>query len=91
MGGGTVDLISYKIKSLRPTVIEEATIGSGAQCGGSFMDRAFLQWLECRLGTTDFIKIAGCRSGEIVGISLNKQAAKILQDRLLWRRGWVPE
>jgi hypothetical protein len=81
MGGGTVDLISYKVKTLQPTtIIEEATIGNGAQCGGSFVDRAFLQWLERRLGTTDFIKIAGCRSEEIPRTALSKKAAKILQD-----------
>jgi hypothetical protein len=80
MGGGTVDLISYKIKSLQPTIIEEATIGNGAQCGGSFVDRAFLQWLERRLGTTDFVKIAGCRSEEIPRTSLSRKAAKLLQD-----------
>jgi hypothetical protein len=80
MGGGTVDLIAYKVKSLKPTIIEEATIGNGAQCGGCFVDRAFLRWLECRLGTTDFIKIAGCRSEEIPRIALSKKAAKILQD-----------
>jgi hypothetical protein len=83
MGGGTVDLISYKIKSLQPTIIEEATIGNGAQCGGSFVDRAFLQWLERRLGTTDFLKIAGCRSEEIPRTSLSKKAAKLLQDFVL--------
>jgi molecular chaperone DnaK (HSP70) len=80
MGGGTVDLISYRVKSLQPTVIEEATIGNGAQCGGSFVDRAFLRWLEGRLGTSDFVKIAGCRSEEIPRVSLNKKSAKILQD-----------
>jgi hypothetical protein len=80
MGGGTVDLISYRVKSLEPTIIEEATIGNGAQCGGSFVDRAFLRWLECRLGTVDFVKIAGCRSEEIPRISLNRKAAKIMQD-----------
>ncbi|KAH7396595.1 hypothetical protein DE146DRAFT_763611 [Phaeosphaeria sp. MPI-PUGE-AT-0046c] len=80
MGGGTVDLISYRVKSLNPTIIEEATVGNGAQCGGSFVDRAFLRWLEGRLGTTDFVKIAGCRSEQIPRIFLTKKASKILQD-----------
>ncbi|EAT86144.2 hypothetical protein SNOG_06313 [Parastagonospora nodorum SN15] len=80
MGGGTVDLIAYRVKSLQPTIIEEATVGNGAQCGGIFVDRAFLRWLECRLGTSDFVKIAGCRSEQIPRISLSKKAAKILQD-----------
>jgi molecular chaperone DnaK (HSP70) len=43
MGGGTVDLISYRVAELLPTVVEEATIGTGHQCGGSSVDRAFLK------------------------------------------------
>ncbi|USP81405.1 hypothetical protein yc1106_08679 [Curvularia clavata] len=80
MGGGTVDLISYRVTSIKPTIIEEATVGSGAQCGGSFVDRAFLHWLERRLGTADFIKIAECRCEEIPRTSLTRKAAKLLQD-----------
>jgi molecular chaperone DnaK (HSP70) len=80
MGGGTVDLISYKVASLQPTTIAEATVGSGAQCGGTFIDREFLRWLEHRLGTTDFIKIAGCRSEDVPRTSLAKKAAQMLQD-----------
>lgn len=80
MGGGTVDLIAYQIASVQPTIIEESTVGNGAQCGGSFVDRAFLQWLERRLGTQDFVKIAGCRSEDIPRTSLTKKAAKLLQD-----------
>lgn len=60
MGGGTVDLISYRIASLKPTVIEEATVGGGDQCGGAFVDRAFLKILELRLGGEDFVRLAGC-------------------------------
>lgn len=80
MGGGTVDLISYKIAKLNPTVVEEVTIGSGDQCGGTFVDRASLQWLERRLGTEDFIKIAGCRSEQIPRTMLSKKAARMLQN-----------
>jgi hypothetical protein len=80
MGGGTVDLISYKVSSLQPTTIAEATVGSGAQCGGTFIDREFLRWLEHRLGTTDFIKVAGCRSEDMPRTSLAKKAAQMLQD-----------
>jgi molecular chaperone DnaK (HSP70) len=32
MGGGTVDLVSYRIAELEPTILEEATVGSGDQC-----------------------------------------------------------
>ena len=80
MGGGTVDLISYKVAKLEPTWVEEITVGSGNQCGGSFVDRTFLQWLERRLGTPDFIEIAGCRSEQVPRINLNRKAARMLQD-----------
>ncbi|KAL5115879.1 hypothetical protein ACEQ8H_006195 [Pleosporales sp. CAS-2024a] len=80
MGGGTVDTISYKIISLTPIAVKEATVGGGAQCGGTFVDRRFLQWLERRLGTEDFKSFAGCRSEEIPRVALSNKAAKILQD-----------
>lgn len=79
MGGGTVDLISYRVAELNPTIIGEATVGNADQCGGSFVDRAFLRWLEGRLGTTDFVAIAGCRSEEVRYTSLSKRAAQLLQ------------
>ncbi|EED14402.1 Hsp70 family chaperone, putative [Talaromyces stipitatus ATCC 10500] len=41
-GGGTVDLISYKIKSLKPIVqVEEVTSGTGGLCGSVFLTRRF--------------------------------------------------
>ncbi|RYN41192.1 hypothetical protein AA0112_g2169 [Alternaria arborescens] len=80
MGGGTVDLISYRVTGLGPTVIEEASVGGGDQCGGSFVDRAFLRWLERRLGTKDFVNIVGCRSEDVSHTSLCKKAARMLQD-----------
>lgn len=80
MGGGTVDLISYRVTGLQPTTIEEATVGNGDQCGGSSVDRAFLRWLEGRLGTQDFVEIAGCRSEEVGYTSLSRKAAALLQN-----------
>jgi molecular chaperone DnaK (HSP70) len=80
MRGGTVDLISYSVTKLQPTTVKEITVGNGDQCGGIFVDRAFLQWLERRLGTTDFIKIAGCRSEDVPRTSLSTKAARMLQD-----------
>ncbi len=41
-GGGTVDLISYRVSALRPLLeIEEASPGSGSLCGSSFLNRIF--------------------------------------------------
>ena len=39
-GGGTVDLISYKIIQMEPNLkVEEAAIGSGDKCGASYVDK----------------------------------------------------
>ncbi|KAF1930071.1 Hsp70 family protein [Didymella exigua CBS 183.55] len=83
MGGGTVDLISYSAAGLEPTILEESTVGSGDQCGGSFVDRGFLKWLEQRLGTEDFVKIAGCRSHETPRTSMSKKLGQMVQDFIL--------
>jgi hypothetical protein len=80
MGGGTVDLISYRVAELLPTVVEEATIGTGHQCGGSFIDRAFLKWLENRIGAAYFLKIAECRSEDIPRTSLTSKLGRMVQD-----------
>ncbi|KAH8730936.1 Hsp70 family protein [Phaeosphaeriaceae sp. PMI808] len=80
MGGGTVDLESYCITSLQLTKMVEATVGGGDQCGGTFVDRAFLEWLEKRLGTNDFVEIAGCRSESVPYTLLSKKLARLLQD-----------
>lgn len=80
MGGGTVDLISYRVAKLDPTILEESTIGIGDQCGGSFVDRGFLRWLERRLGTADFIKIAGERSEDLPRTSLSSKLGRMVQD-----------
>lgn len=80
MGGGTVDLISYRVSKINPVAVEEITIGCGDQCGGSFVDRAFLKWLEMKLGTQDFLKISNCRSENMPRTSLSKKLARMLQD-----------
>ncbi|KAI1272591.1 hypothetical protein F5Y07DRAFT_403302 [Xylaria sp. FL0933] len=50
-GGGTVDLISYKVKSTKPIVLQEAVEGTGGLCGGIFIDQAFERICSSRLGT----------------------------------------
>ncbi|KAH3975901.1 hypothetical protein HBH98_042340 [Parastagonospora nodorum] len=83
MGGGTVDLISYRVASLNPTTLEEATIGSGDQCGGSFVERKFIQVLERRLGTEDFVKIAGARSDALPRTCLTPKMSKLVLQFIL--------
>lgn len=80
MGGGTIDLISYRIAATRPTRIEEATVGGGAQCGGSFVDRAFIRWLGQLLGEKTFEEFAGCKSEDISRVSQSMKLAQLLHD-----------
>ncbi|KAF9777765.1 hypothetical protein IL306_004333 [Fusarium sp. DS 682] len=49
-GGGTVDLITYKIGSVNPILMDEAVEGSGGLCGGIFIDEAFEYIIKNRLG-----------------------------------------
>jgi len=57
-GGGTVDIISYKVRSVSPYFqVEEATIGTGDKCGSTFIDRSFKDWLKKKLGVTDYSRI----------------------------------
>jgi Hsp70 protein len=57
-GGGTVDLISYKITQLNPVfLIEEAAVGSGDKCGATYVDKEFLSWFEKLIGAEAYRKI----------------------------------
>ena len=50
-GGGTVDLISYKVSALKPALqITETTPGSGSSCGSTFLNRIFQKYLKDKLG-----------------------------------------
>lgn len=53
-GGGTVDLISYTIVTLDPTLeIEEAAPGSGGLCGSTYLNQRFAKFLKAKLGKLD--------------------------------------
>ncbi|KAB8272950.1 hypothetical protein BDV30DRAFT_116736 [Aspergillus minisclerotigenes] len=49
-GGGTVDLISYKVTDVDPIAMDEAVEGTGGLCGGIFIDEAFKYMCKRRLG-----------------------------------------
>ncbi|KAI5812785.1 hypothetical protein BZA77DRAFT_323306 [Pyronema omphalodes] len=49
-GGGTVDLISYKITNLDPLEINECVSGSGALAGSVYLDERFEQYIRTTLG-----------------------------------------
>ncbi|KAK3616099.1 hypothetical protein LTR22_027179 [Elasticomyces elasticus] len=53
-GGGTVDLISYRILHVKPLRLEEVAKGSGGFCGSTFLNVRFEQFMRERLGMTTF-------------------------------------
>ncbi|KAI0900806.1 actin-like ATPase domain-containing protein [Annulohypoxylon nitens] len=53
-GGGTVDLIAYKIMSLKPLRVEESAVGTGGLCGSAFLNYRFEEHVRSRLGNSKF-------------------------------------
>ncbi|XXG97023.1 Aquaporin-1 [Hypoxylon texense] len=53
-GGGTVDLIAYKIISLKPLRVEESAVGTGGLCGSAFLNYRFEEHVKGRLGHSRF-------------------------------------
>ncbi|KAE8449886.1 hypothetical protein EG329_007363 [Mollisiaceae sp. DMI_Dod_QoI] len=53
-GGGTVDLISYKIRSLDPLEIEECAIGDGGLCGSAYIDMGFEKFVKLKVGEAEY-------------------------------------
>lgn len=52
-GGGTVDLISYTVQQLYPSLsVTECCVGIGEFCGSTYIDRRFEDFLKLRLGET---------------------------------------
>ncbi|CAG9989530.1 unnamed protein product [Clonostachys byssicola] len=49
-GGGTVDIITYKVGSLNPIELHEAAGGEAGICGGMFIDEKFRLVCKARLG-----------------------------------------
>ncbi|KAL1835667.1 hypothetical protein VTJ49DRAFT_6256 [Mycothermus thermophilus] len=53
-GGGTVDLIAYKIVSLKPLRVEESAVGTGGLCGSAFLNYRFEEHVKNRIGQARF-------------------------------------
>ncbi|KAM3531231.1 hypothetical protein MY4038_004568 [Beauveria bassiana] len=53
-GGGTVDLIAYEIKSLKPLRVQESAVGTGGLCGSAFLNYRFEEHVRGRLGQARF-------------------------------------
>lgn len=50
-GGGTVDLIAYKVTQLYPLRVEESAVGTGGLCGSAFLNYRFEDHVRERIGT----------------------------------------
>ncbi|KAH0612446.1 uncharacterized protein H6S33_010498 [Morchella sextelata] len=57
-GGGTVDLISYEIVSLSPSIsVKECASGKGELCGSTFLNQRFENLVISRAGKQNFDKM----------------------------------
>ncbi|KAI5837493.1 hypothetical protein DFP73DRAFT_568263 [Morchella snyderi] len=57
-GGGTVDLISYEIVSLSPSIsVKECAGGKGELCGSTFLNQGFENLVISRAGKENFDKM----------------------------------
>jgi molecular chaperone DnaK (HSP70) len=91
-GGGTVDLISYRVRSIEPSFkIEEAAIGTGDKCGGSFVDRNFNKWLEKKLGKSLYERIADHPSSEKDQHTIEPKMGKLMQEFQMAKRTFTGE
>ncbi|KAI0808583.1 hypothetical protein GGR55DRAFT_198555 [Xylaria sp. FL0064] len=58
-GGGTVDIISYKVNNVEPLSVSECVEGEGALCGGTFLDKEFESLLKSAVGEVSWNKMNG--------------------------------
>ncbi|KAL9087723.1 MAG: hypothetical protein Q9165_006490 [Trypethelium subeluteriae] len=56
-GGGTVDLIAYRITQLAPLRVEESAVGTGGLCGSAFLNYRFEDHVRERLGAEKFAQM----------------------------------
>ncbi|KAI1742898.1 hypothetical protein F4680DRAFT_471799 [Xylaria scruposa] len=56
-GGGTVDIISYRINTVQPLSVSECVEGEGALCGGTFLDKEFESFLKNAVGEVSWNKM----------------------------------
>ncbi|KAJ5258405.1 hypothetical protein N7524_009961 [Penicillium chrysogenum] len=70
-GGGTVDIITYRVKQTDPLAFEEATKGTGAVCGSVMLDERFDALIK---------RIIEKESNELLPQSTARAARKYWQD-----------
>ena len=50
-GGGTVDLIAYRVTQVYPLRVEESAVGTGGLCGSAFLNYRFEDHVKARIGS----------------------------------------
>ncbi|KIV85372.1 hypothetical protein PV11_01072 [Exophiala sideris] len=50
LGGGTIDVCTYKISSIEPLKLEEACVGQGGKAGSTSIDRALHELMQNKFG-----------------------------------------
>ncbi|KAH7081489.1 hypothetical protein BKA63DRAFT_462626 [Paraphoma chrysanthemicola] len=66
-GGGTVDLISYKICALGPLQIEECAVGDGDLCGSVYLDQAFEKYIRTVVGEEQWMSVKDKAKKKMMG------------------------
>ncbi|GAB1315554.1 hypothetical protein MFIFM68171_05764 [Madurella fahalii] len=56
-GGGTVDLICYRILTKNPLTVEECTEGTGDICGAAIIDTRFENYVKTIVGEAEYSEI----------------------------------
>lgn len=56
-GGGTVDIIAYRIIALNPLEVEEVQFGTGKLCGSVFLNLRFEEHVRSKVGVEMFDKL----------------------------------
>ncbi|KAK4552632.1 hypothetical protein LTR86_010276 [Recurvomyces mirabilis] len=57
-GGGTVDTVSYQVKSVAPFLeLERMTAPSGRKCGSALIDLGFKTWLRDIIGPSSYAEL----------------------------------
>ncbi|KAK8160418.1 hypothetical protein IWX90DRAFT_487938 [Phyllosticta citrichinensis] len=74
-GEGTVDVITYTVKSLRPPRFEEACRGDGGQFGALMINRNFENWMEEKF-EKQYTAIATGQRGSYSRMMASFEAAK---------------
>jgi molecular chaperone DnaK (HSP70) len=58
VGGGTADIISYRIKETGPLILYESVEGKGKLCGAMFVDETFQSLIKSRIGQQRWEKLS---------------------------------